>query len=92
MKKNRQPTRQERWASRNPMAKWAHSATQSALRRGLIKPRQCENCGAEKTEAHHPDYRRPLYVVWLCRACHKKLHAAQNRGESFVIWCTSERQ
>jgi hypothetical protein len=32
----------------------------------------------EKWRAH-PDYQRPLHVVWLCRAHHKQLHA-QQRG------------
>jgi len=40
----------------------------------LVRPDACETCGAGPTEAHHPDYSKPLYVLWLCRACHKALH------------------
>ncbi|MFA5071043.1 MAG: hypothetical protein WC511_01580 [Candidatus Pacearchaeota archaeon] len=27
--------------------------------------------------AHHPNYRYPLWVWWLCKDCHSKLHAVQ---------------
>ena len=26
---------------------------------------------------HHPDYERPLLVVWMCEACHGVLHRIQ---------------
>lgn len=32
------------------------------------------NC-THKAEAHHPDYDRPLDVVWLCRTHHRQAHA-----------------
>lgn len=44
-------------------------------RRGRIKPKPCEQCGAAKAQKHHPDYTRPLHVVWLCRECHLTLHS-----------------
>jgi hypothetical protein len=62
------------------MATWAHSATRSGIRRGLLQPQPCSVCGEPKAEAHHDDYERPLHVVWLCRAHHKQLHARQCRG------------
>ena len=34
---------------------------------------------SSRTERHHPDYARPLYVIWLCRPCHLKLHANRRR-------------
>lgn len=54
----------------------AHQAVHRALEKSLlIKPRLCEMCHQEKRlEAHHPDYDKPLDVVWLDRGCHKKLH------------------
>lgn len=76
-------TRQERWRQRNPEKHWAHSATRSAVRYGLIsRPDRCDCCGAPgPVEAHHPDHRDPLEVVWLTRKCHKRLHATGRRRD-----------
>ncbi len=71
--------RQEAWRERNPLAAWAHGATRSAIRRGLITPQPCEVCGAT-AEAHHPDHADPLRVQWLCRVHHKRLHAFLRKG------------
>lgn len=76
----RAPTRQERWRERHPVAVWAHTATRSAIRRGLLKREPCEVCGHENAEAHHPDHRDPLTVRWLCRAHHKALHLELRRA------------
>lgn len=44
------------------------------IKAGLMeRPDHCEMCGCEcKPHAHHPDYNRPLYVVFLCNKCHSK--------------------
>jgi hypothetical protein len=67
-------TKQEKWGNANPQARWAHMALRSALRRGLVVKKPCENCGSEQSEAHHDDYDRPMDVRWLCRAHHKEEH------------------
>jgi len=48
-----------------------------------VKNRQkpCRHCGDARSERHHPDYARPLFVIWLCRPCHLKLHAAKRRRQ-----------
>ena len=38
----------------------------------LKKP--CVNCGNKKAEAHHPDYSKPDFRIWLCRDCHLLEH------------------
>lgn len=46
-------------------------------KRGLLKPKPCEDCSSEKVEKvekHHADYSKPLDVTWLCRPCHLKRH------------------
>jgi len=42
---------------------------------GLISMESCAICDAPKTECHHPDYALPLYVVHLCKHCHRKIHS-----------------
>ena len=34
------------------------------------------SCSEAKVEAHHPDYSRPLNVVWLCDKHHAEVHYA----------------
>ncbi len=72
--------RQAKWKERNQLKVWAHQALRGALKRGLITKQPCEVCGAEETEAHHPDHLRALEVLWLCRKHHKALHAQENAG------------
>lgn len=68
-------TRQQQWRRKNPKRYLAHLYTQAARRMGVLKQQPCEHCGAEKTEAHHPDYDMPGLVQWLCRRCHNRVHA-----------------
>jgi hypothetical protein len=43
-------------------------------RRGVLVPEPCKICGSAKSEMHHPDYSKPLEVVWLCRDHHLDVH------------------
>lgn len=37
----------------------------------IIKPTNCSCCGKiRKVTGHHPDYSKPLEVIWLCYECH----------------------
>lgn len=36
----------------------------------------CDICGRQAQDYHHPDYSKPLDVIPLCRSCHRRLHAA----------------
>ena len=45
-----------------------------AIKCGILTPSPCK-CGNPDTEAHHPDYSKPLEVEWVCRPCHQKIHA-----------------
>ena len=56
----------------------AHRILNGALKRGYMTRQPCERCGAEKTDAHHDDYSRPLDVRWLCRRCHMAVHKEQS--------------
>jgi hypothetical protein len=53
---------------------FAHIAVSNALRDGKIVKYPCFICGNAKSQGHHPDYSRPLDVVWLCSKHHKQAH------------------
>lgn len=61
----------------------AHKAVSRAIRLGHItrKPCEAEGCADPRTEAHHPDYSRPLQVKWFCRTHHRRLHVALRKLE-----------
>ena len=44
-----------------------------ALRSGKLVKKSCEVCGAQKVEAHHDDYAKPLDVRWLCHRHHRAI-------------------
>jgi len=46
----------------------------TALKRGKLVKTPCMVCGESEVEGHHPDYSRPLDVVWLCRKHHMEIH------------------
>ena len=52
----------------------ARNKVASAVRYGKLSKESCQLCKALKVEAHHPDYSKPLKVIWLCNLCHKKVH------------------
>ncbi len=52
----------------------ARNIVNNALRDGRLKQFPCFECG-KIAEAHHPDYSRPLSVVWLCSKHHKEAHS-----------------
>lgn len=65
--------RNAEYAKANPEKVKAHNKVEWALKSGQLKREPCKVCGAP-SEAHHPDYTRPLYVVWLCSVHHKAEH------------------
>jgi len=46
-----------------------------AIKKGELKKEPCEFCGSIKSEAHHPDYSKPLEVMWVCHKHHMQLHS-----------------
>ena len=45
-----------------------------AVQTGQIVKKPCEECGDVDSEMHHPDYRKPFEVTWLCRSHHRQIH------------------
>jgi hypothetical protein len=64
------------WSKRNPEKRKAQNVLGYAVLSGkLIKPDTCQKCGLKKRiEAHHPDYSKPLEVMWFCKKCHIEEH------------------
>lgn len=44
-----------------------------AVKEGAISKEACRICG-KSAHAHHPDYSKPLEVIWLCQQHHKDIH------------------
>lgn len=76
--KNRDKVKSNRaeYEKRYPEKSTAYRAINNAVAYGkLFKPSNCSQCGYEgHIEGHHPDYSKPLEVIWLCRECHNREH------------------
>lgn len=62
------------FVKRYPYKKRATTMVSNAIKAGKMERKPCEVCGAEKVEAHHPDYTKPLEVMWLCKPHHTEWH------------------
>lgn len=66
------------WAQRNPEKMAAQRQVKAAVKNGLLaRPLVCERCHEDKghkIHGHHDDYSKPLDVMWLCPACHRRRH------------------
>lgn len=71
----------EEYKRRFPEKVAAQTKARNAIRDGKLKKQPCFMCGSIKVEAHHPDYSKPLDVIWLCPACHKGIHAYENKAK-----------
>ena len=65
---------QQRQIIKSPEKVAARVAVRSALKMGLLKREDCRCGSIQKTQAHHPDYTKPLHVIWLCPPCHRAEH------------------
>jgi hypothetical protein len=65
----------DKWKAQFPNRRKAQNLLSSAVKLQKIQKLPCIVCGVEKTEAHHPDYDRPLDVIWMCPPHHKQTHA-----------------
>src|SRR5271166_6209119 len=59
---------------RTPRKSEQHKVSK-AIREGRLRPTPCAICGGPfAVHAHHPDYSKPLDVVFLCPSHHVRLH------------------
>lgn len=59
-----------KWREANPEKYKAHCTVNNAVRDGKLTKGDCYVCGNAEVEAHHPDYGKPLDVIWLCTKHH----------------------
>ncbi len=64
-----------------PLAAKAGNKIRREIRSGRVKRQPCQECGAHNGQAHHPNYRYPLVVVWLCPQHHSDLHRVSVSNE-----------
>jgi len=63
--------RQEKYQRSHPEHYRINRKLRDAVRRGYVtKPKTCSRCPNLNPQGHHPDYSKPLEVVWLCQKCH----------------------
>jgi uncharacterized OB-fold protein len=70
----------QEYRDRNPDKIKAQSSIANAVRDGKILRKPCEKCGNPVSQAHHPDYSKPLEVVWLCVKHHREIHRRNTDG------------
>lgn len=67
----------KKWQQLQPIRKAANIILNNAVRDKRIIPWPVcavPECCETKLEAHHPDYERPLDVIWLCNKHHREVH------------------
>jgi len=65
---------EKRYCEKNRIKRLAKDAVHNAIRAGKLKKLPCVICGCKTVEAHHPDYTKPLKVMWVCKKDHKIIH------------------
>lgn len=65
---------------RNPIKAKAWNAVSNAIRDKRLVRLPCQVCGDPKSQAHHPDYSKPLAVEWLCFKHHRQVAHGQIVG------------
>ncbi len=71
----------------------ARSRLQYAVKMGrIVKASSCSQCGFRgQIDGHHPDYAKPLVVIWLCHQCHMGLHpSTRRRTDRVECTCSSK--
>ena len=69
-------TKKQRIKNKSSGKESARIALNQSVKSGkIIKPRTCSRCPSSfHIHAHHPDYSKPIDVIWLCAACHSAEH------------------
>ncbi len=79
-----------KWIKNNKTKVNAEKILEYAITKGKIERKPCAICGEKKTHAHHPNYSKPLEVIFLCPVHHKEIHKAQSKKYLKAIATTSK--
>ena len=85
----RPPRDEQEWNRANRHKKRANLQVSRAIAKGQIVRQNCF-CGAVG-QAHHPDYSRPLEVMWLCTKHHMEWHVKE-RERQLLSGCLNSRK
>lgn len=64
----------KRWAVKHQDQFKANQKLTDHIRRGKITRGDCSVCHTPNAEGHHPDYSKPLEVIWYCKKHHGMWH------------------
>lgn len=70
----------QKYKEKYPKKARAHQLVNMAYKTGKLVKQPCEVCGNAEVHAHHPDYDKPLDVMWLCAEHHSLWHREHGEG------------
>lgn len=70
----------QKYNEANPKKRDCHIQVGNAIKYGKLVPLPCEVCGNKEVQGHHPDYAKPLDVMWLCSEHHALWHKDYGEG------------
>lgn len=79
------------WEERNPAGLRAKRVFSNAKKHGRVIPQPCIVCGRADAHGHHPDYSKPLDVMWLCPVHHAEQHQKEGRMRTGEIWAVTPK-
>ena len=63
-----------KWKKNNRIKVNAERLIQNYIKNGKMKRQPCVICGKKNGLGHHPDYSKPIEVIFLCPLHHKEIH------------------
>jgi hypothetical protein len=75
-RRSHRAVRQAAYRMRHPNKDRCRQTIKNLVQSGVVRrPARCERCGTRTplTEAHHFDYTKPFFVMWVCDPCHTLL-------------------
>lgn len=65
---------QKKHREKHPERARARDIINKRIKRGTLNREPCVACG-KGAESHHPDYSKPLYIIWMCKEDHDLMHS-----------------